>query len=497
MKKTFALALIASLVTTTYADTIDANGTRWPIPSWSIAPDREARMDTEQCRGFIEFATKNKKFLTDGLVVIKDGQIQYESYDPKYTADTPHSMWSISKTVTGALLGIAVRDGKISLDQYLNDFYPRPDASENYQKIKIENLFYLDAGFIWDDVYSGKLKESTVIKMLFTEGLKDAVKFNLDQKIIPQGPGYKFNYSTGTPVITMGVLKEAYGEDYDEMPWKTLFNPLGMKKVSFERDPKGVFYGGSSIFTTPREMAKLGYLYLNRGKWNGEEILSEDWIQKTAQVSPGYLSKGTVIRDIHEDGVYGGSIWLNKEVRKDLGKPFPASPDDMLIAHGHYGQMLAILPSQNMVVVRNGYDLEYKSKIDQFISRSIACFSNPHQAIGKTLPPPKYAKPVTMPIIFQTTKSGLTTDIFLSSLARAVCSCHFISGLDEKTCIARSNIPFTSQLINLSIKNNTVTTTRKAYAKTFIRVFGRDSKDDMKRARFDARNPQFGCTLLN
>ena len=141
------LVIVASLLSICFcqgfADEVDVNGTRWPIPDWNIAQNPETKMDSKQCREFVKFSVGSKKFLTEGLVVIKDGSIQYESYESKYNKNTPHAIWSVSKTITGALLGIAVREGKISLDQHLNEFYPRPDLSENYQAIKIKNLFFL------------------------------------------------------------------------------------------------------------------------------------------------------------------------------------------------------------------------------------------------------------------------------------------------------------------------------------------------------------------
>ena len=494
MEKKTASFLVVLLTTfichSSFADVIDNNGTRWPIPDWSLA---QKRMDSKQCQDFINFSMRSKKFLTEGLVVIKDGKIQYENYEEKYNKNTPHILWSVSKTMTGAILGTAVRDNRISLEQNLNEFYPMNHASENYQHIKIKNLFYLDTGFIWDEYYSGDVRKSPVLNMLYGKGHNDIVDYAIKKEVVPQGPGYKWGYTTGTPAITMGVLKSVYGSEYDDLPWKSLFNPLGMKNVSFERDHQGVFNGGSSAFATPRDMAKLGYLYLNRGNWNGVEVLTEDWIKKTVQVSPGYLSSGTVIRDITDDGVYGGSIWLNRPVVSGFGKPYPASPENMLLALGHYGQIVAILPTQKMVIARTGYDQEYNSRIDEFVSRAIACFDDPEYTIGKRIPPPKYTK-VTIPKIFQTLKSSLQTGMLQATVAKTICSCHFISGLDLHTCIDRSNIPLAKLLTNVSIKNNVVYSNQTKISKFLVKVFHLKSENKAS-AVFDQVRPEFGCTL--
>ena len=476
-----------------FADVIDATGTRWPTPDWNIAKNSDVRMSGQQCKDFLNFSMGTKKFLTEGLVVIKDGSLQYENYEGKYSKNSPHILWSVSKTITGALLGVAVRDGKISLDQHLNEFYPRPDFSDNYQEIKIKNLFYLDTGFVWDEYYSGDLRKSPVVNMLYAKGHADIMAYATAKAIIAEGPAYKFNYSTGTPAITMGVLKSVYGRDYDEMPWKSLFNPLSMTNVSFERDQQGVFNGGSSAFATPRDMAKIGYLYLNKGTWNGKEILPEEWIEKTLQVSPGYLSSGTVIRDITDDGVYGGSIWLNRAVKSGFGRPYPTSPDDMFLALGHYGQLIIVLPTQKMVIARTGYDKEYNSKIDEFVSRAISCFDDPNYPIGKVIPPPAYTRS-TFPIVLKTLRSGLETNVIQSAVAKTICSCHFISGLDIKTCLARSNIPAARLLSSVTIDNNVVYSEQSKLAKFLVKFFGIGSITRAE-ASFDINHPEFGCTL--
>ncbi len=491
MKFLFFFFLIQ--ITSSFADTIDINGIRWPIPAWNISGETQTRMSTPTCQEFKKFAIQSKKFLTDGLVVIKDGLLQFEYYDPHYSPNTPHTLWSISKTITATLLGIAVKDGKVSLDDYLHQYFPRPDFEENYQKIKLQNLLYLDTGYIWNEYYAGDIEQSPVLSMLYGAAHRNMVDFALTRKIIPEGPGYQFNYSTGAPVLTMGVLKIAYGQDYDQMPWKNLFNPLGMGNVRFERDHKGVFNGGSSAFATPREMAKLGYLYLNHGIWNGKEILSEDWIKKMSTVSPGYLSPGTVIKDITDDGVYGGSIWLNRAVKPNFGKPYPASPDDALVALGHYGQFLVVLPSQDMVIARTGHDEEYNSKIDVFISKAIGCFHDPSYPEGKIIPPPASSK-TTIGQMFKTLKTGLQSNVIQAAVSKSVCSCHFISGIDLKTCIERSNIPAAKLLTRVSKIANSISVEQTALAKFLVKVLSFRS-EPIAISTYDQLHPEFGCHL--
>ncbi|MBP9679823.1 MAG: serine hydrolase [Bacteriovorax sp.] len=468
---------------------------RWPIPDWEVTPDSAERMSSQQCKDFVQFSTTSKDFFTEGLVVIKDGELQYEYYESKYNAFRPHILWSVSKTITGALLGTAVREGKINLEDHLSELYPIVSMNDNYRKIKVSNLFYLDAGFIWEEFYSGDVKNSSVVNMLYSKGHYDMATFAANAPLIPQGPAYKFTYSTGTPTITMGVLKNVYGKDYDRMPWKNFAEPMGLTSFVFEKDATGTFNGGASTYATPRDMAKIGYMYLNNGKWGEKTILTDDWIKKTLSVSPGYLSSGTVITNIHEQRVYGGSIWLNRIVKDGQGKPYPFSPEDMFLAIGHNGQLIIMLPTQKMVIARTGTDGEYNSKIDEFVSRAISCFADPDYPIGRNIPPTKDKASIKSRL--ETLKSGIEANILQPSVAKTVCSCYFVVGLDINTCLERSKIPMAKKMANIIVRENDGQQgmySIEARPTLLGKTLGLKTKN-LPRAFYDSTHPEFGCTL--
>ncbi|MGZ3790283.1 MAG: serine hydrolase domain-containing protein [Bacteriovorax sp.] len=470
-----------------------ANTTRWPIPDWEVA-DNASLMEQKTCKDFQDFSTRSSDFLTDDLLVIKDGQIVFEYYDSQYNANKPHALWSVSKTITGALLGTAVRDGRIGLNQSLHNFYPQENADENYRKIMIQNLLYLDTGYIWDESKLDIL-ENPVLGMLFGKGHMDMARYAVTKKIIKEGPSYKWNYSTGTPTITMGVLKKIYGSEYDDFPWRNLFNPLGMKNVAFERDGSGTFIGGASAFTTPRDLAKIGYLYLNNGIWNGEVLLPMEWIKLMLTPSPGYVSPGTVITNITEDGVYGGSIWLNREVKKGLGKPYPHSPEDMYLAIGFMGQYLIMLPSQKMIIVRMGHDRSANSKLDAFVSKAIACFYDPNYKVGEKLP----KNPVQIKIgnIIKNIKNAVQANALQASIAKTICSCHLISDIDINTCLDRYNFSLSSLLTKIAVKKDAEPDgliSVQVRLSRFAHLFKHHNTDSAK-AYFDPVHAEYGCTL--
>lgn len=482
-------ALITFCWTNAYAD-----ATRWPIPDWETA-DTRAQMTSKQCIAFKNFSTENSDFKTDSLLVIKDGMVQFEYYNSENTRDKPHALWSVTKTITGALLGIAERDGRLHLDQKLSEFYPKKVEDDNYNKITLMNLLYLDTGFSWKETELD-VSMNNVLNMLFGRGHEDMAIYATNRKVIKEGPSYQWNYTTGTPVITMGVLKKVYGDEYNEMPWRTLFNPLGMTSVVFEKDKSGTFIGGAGVFATPRDIAKLGYLYLNNGVWNGEVILPQEWIKKMLTPSPGYVSPGTIVKNITDDRVFGGSIWLNKKVKRGLGRPFPHAPEDMYMAIGLMGQFVIMLPSQNMIIVRTGNDNEFNSKIDEFISRSLSCFHDSKYSIGKEIPPADPEK-LTFGLMMKNVKNGVQANTLQGSIAKTICSCHLVSGMGIQSCLKKFNFTFSKLLTKIEVKEEedfsgrtTIQVKLARFARLFKLHFGNSAK-----AVYNPNEPEYGCTL--
>lgn len=471
-----------------------ANTTLWPLPDWETSPKSNEIIKSHQCQKFINFATKSNQLKTDGLLVIKNGLIQYEFYDSKNNLNIAHPLWSISKTITATILGIATTDGRIALDQKLELFYPRPESSDAYKRISIKNLLYLDTGFIWDEaILDASL--NPLIKMLYGQGHKDMAQFAASRNIIKEGPSYMWNYSTGGPTITMGILKKIYGDEYSTMPWRNLFNPLNMKNIIFERDLSGTFVGGSSVYASVRDLAKIGYLLLNNGVWNDEQILPQDWVKTMLTPSPGYLSEGTIINNITDDGVYAGSLWLNSALKKGFGKPYPYSPADMFLSIGYNGQLLIMLPSQNMIIVRTGHDKEYNSNVDKFVSLAISCFHNSNYKIGTKIKIPKHKMNFRQLIL--NVKNIIQAKTLQGSLAKIICSCHFVTGLDIPTCIKRNHFRYSELFTRMKVrkhymKNNSyyVEVLLAKFARIFKLHFGSSAI-----ATYDQKESNYGCTL--
>ncbi len=352
---------------------------------------------------------KDQALRSDGVMVIKNGQVWYEHYNSPYDKYPKllHPMWSASKSLTAAVVAAVAEltsssKKPLKLTTRVNEILSEKEwkainSDLFFGEITVEELLAMAPNLQWKEKY-GDVKDSSITKMLWVEGYPDMAKFAGDQEFGPEKKGNKFIYSSGNAVILFRLLKALYPKEkeYIEMPWKVLFDRIGMTKVVLEQDQSGTFVGSSYLHTSLRDMAKFGYLYLNEGYYGESKegkikvsrVLHPEFYQKTKELSIGMRAEGTTDKDIlSEEAFYGSGFWLNSDpnqLEKDnirrfgpkfpMKKFFPHAPSDMYFAAGHYGQIILIFPSQDLMLVRFGYDKEYFSKIDSLVQRTFACF---------------------------------------------------------------------------------------------------------------------------
>ncbi len=164
----------------------------------------------------------------------------------------------------------------------------------------------------------------------------------------------------------MDILKNVIpSKDYNNYPWKNLFERIGMTSVTWEQDGAGTYVGSSYMFSTPRDLAKFGQLMLKKGNWYGEQIVPKEWIKYSTTLAPVFST--SFGPEPCDKRTYGAHFWLNVPAPKmNLKKPYSAAPDDMFAAMGHGGQAIFVIPSLELVVVRTAQDGEgKKEKIDK------------------------------------------------------------------------------------------------------------------------------------
>lgn len=266
---------------------------------------------------------------TRAVIVIYKDKIIAEKYAEGFNKNAKILGWSMTKSITATYFGILQKQGKIDIKK------PAPIAewaNDERKKITINDLLHMNSGLEWEENYNAI---SDVTKMLFM--VEDMTKSQIDKPLIGK-PNETWNYSSGTTNLLSGILRKQFKshQEYLDFWYSSLLDKIGMNSALVESDMAGNFVGSSYGWASTRDWAKFGLLYLHKGNWNGEQILDESWIKFTA--TPTNTSNGK----------YGAHFWLNAS-----GK-FPDVPKDLFYCSGYQGQMVAIFPSHDLVIVRMG-----------------------------------------------------------------------------------------------------------------------------------------------
>jgi len=268
------------------------------------------------------------------LVVVQDGRIVAENYGEGFAASTPLQGWSMTKTVNAALVGMAIKDGKLSLDQ--KNLFPQW-AGDARAGISVADLMAMTSGLKWDE--DGGSPDPNGLENLAT----DAAAFARDRPLVAP-PGTKFNYSGGSSVLLARLWQNAVGPDAQAYPQERLFKPLGMTSAVLESDPSGTFLAEAFLFASAHDWARFGEFLRLEGSWNGQQLLPPGFVN--------YMRSPVPASDEGHGPVYGrGQLWLGP------GQGFPL-PADTFMMQGHLRQVIAIIPSRKLVIVRMGLTRE-------------------------------------------------------------------------------------------------------------------------------------------
>lgn len=293
----------------------------WPTNGWRTSTPEEQGMDSDRLADMLALIEDESLYI-HGVVVIRNGYLVTEAYADPWEADSLHIMYSVTKSVIATLVGIAVNQGYIeSVDQPVLDFFPdRPfdNLDEAKQVATLADFLTMTAGLDWPDISFGM-----TFQMVSSS---DWVQFVLDRPVV-QIPGTAFLYNNGVPHVLSAVIEAATGTTTLDFAAENLFAPLGITSYEWETDPQGIASGGFGLYLRPRDMAKIGYLYLNEGQWDGEQIISADWAAAATEPHIGV--------DESFEQSYGYLWWI-----------YP----DFYAAQGLQGQLIFVVPDQNLVV---------------------------------------------------------------------------------------------------------------------------------------------------
>ncbi|MCW5981632.1 MAG: serine hydrolase [Bryobacteraceae bacterium] len=301
---------------------------------------------------------------TRALLVVHNGRIAAERYAPGFDQNMPLQGWSMAKSVTNALVGILVGQGKLSVDAPA----PIPEWAANgdpRRAITLDHLMRMSSGLAFDESYFDPTSDVTV--MLYRRPDSGAYAAS---KPLAAAPGTLWAYSSGTTNIVSRIVRETIGgglADYWAFPRRALFDRIGMRSAVLEPDASGVFVGSSFLYATARDWARFGLLYLNDGVWNGERILPEGWVRYSTTPAPNA-----------PQGRYGAQVWLNAgEPGNPANRPWPDVPADAFHFSGFEGQHVVVIPSMRLVVVRLGLSQEGSTwNLQRFLADLLPVFGD-------------------------------------------------------------------------------------------------------------------------
>ena len=265
----------------------------------------------------------------DALLVIRNGKLVAENYYNGYDADKGHQIWSCTKSFMSALVGIAVDIGLIeSVEKNIMDYFPEyayPGMDTRFFDIKIKNLLKMSMGI--------DKEENNLIPVVQTN---DWIYQTLRLPLLSD-PGQKFRYNSLETHLLSAIITRVSGKSALEFARENLTGPMGIEIVDWKSDPKGYSTGGYDIYMKPRDMAVLGYMYMNGGKINNTQIVTQDWINES--LIPTWINNGIQWGPL-TDYNYGYLWWLGK-----------ISGYNMFMAMGMGGQFIINFPDLDLIVV--------------------------------------------------------------------------------------------------------------------------------------------------
>ena len=286
------------------------------------------------------FDRESPQQVTLSLLVVHNGRIIHERYAPGMDMTTRTRTWSTAKSIAVTLIGMLVDQGRMQLDEPLGlEWLPRARSPETDPRnaITLRHVLNMSSGL--DTIDNGGLEYATGSGMSYWAGAS-SVRGALRQAMIRE-PGTNWDYENYDTLLAVYKMKQVLGKQaYREFPRRALLDKIGMRNTLVSTDRFGDFILSSQVYTNARDLARFGMLYLQNGVWNGERLLSEEWIDFVRTPAPATVGRGSQ---------YGGQWWLVPENRDDV-------PKDAYSTSGNRGQYAVVVPSHDLVIVRRGLD---------------------------------------------------------------------------------------------------------------------------------------------
>ncbi len=347
-------------------------GTTWPTHGWAKSAPTSVGLEEKVLAGLDADLATGKYPMVDSFAVFRCGSEVFErtyshdygtiyakeakksgplnarltgpynyfdpAWHPYYHGTDLHSMQSVSKTVSSIIVGIAVTRGdfKASLDTPLLKYFDGArvkNVDERKRRITLRHVLTMSSGLDWNEevAYDDPRNDADLM-----EATDDWVRYVIDRPMAHE-PGKVFNYSSGVSELLAFIFQKETGQDIEKYGEKYLFMPLGMDHY-WKRSPMAVVDTEGGLFLRTTDLAKMGYLYLHDGMWDGQQIVSKDWVKQS--LAP--------FIDAEEGFKYGFKWWL---------LPRTDRQGYVWMARGFGGQRLMVFPEEDMIVVFTGWEI--------------------------------------------------------------------------------------------------------------------------------------------
>lgn len=303
----------------------------WPTQDWkTTTPEAQGIFSATLAKAFDVFRNQQ----VHSVAVIRNGFLVAEAYKENTQAGIPQDVKSVTKSITSALIGIALSERKLkSPDQKLAEFFPELASDPLKSKIMLKHLLNMTSGLAWDNT-----NEQSSTEMMYSPNW---VQYILERPAQHE-PGAVFNYSNGDAHLLSAVLQKATGESMFAYAKSRLFEPLGITDVNWNNDTQGCTIGAWALALTLRDMAKIGMLYLKEGQWEDKTIIPKSWIRDS-------LVKRVFLN--YSNGSQGGYgyYWWSKPLAQGVIKG-SRKQCEVVYASGSGGRRIFVVPELQLIV---------------------------------------------------------------------------------------------------------------------------------------------------
>ncbi|MHA1967821.1 MAG: serine hydrolase domain-containing protein [Candidatus Hodarchaeales archaeon] len=351
----FIILLVFSLSTIIFQGVSSPQYDYWPTIGWQTSSLEKQRINSSYIDDLKDYINENDLDI-HGFLIVRNGYLIEEEYFGSDASNVIVPVYSITKSITSTLIGIAIDKGYLEgVDQKILDFFPNrtiENLDEDKQNITIAHLLTMTSGLEWNEWYVSYFDPSADFRKM-RDTVNDWVQYVLDKPMVGK-PGTQFNYNGGTVHLLSAIIQEVYGNALEAFAKEYLFNPLNITNYAWDKDPQGITQGETALRLTARDMAKLGYLYLHNGTWEDSQILPKEWI---------YTATDRLVLSTQSAPYSYGYLWWITN---------PSNAVRHFMARGWNGQQIYVVPEKDLIVVFTSYEPRFglllgKTILEQFI----------------------------------------------------------------------------------------------------------------------------------